>query len=470
MAVRSGRRRRLYRTLRSPRFAAWLFVAALVWLVIGTTVPQTSLDAARVEAWAIEYPLVERVAGPLGLHSAFTHPLFLALMFLLAASTAVCAWDRTRFALRIMRAKGMVTPAQVARLRAAPPIDLSPAEESDPPAALGRASDRLRRMGLHSTAGASMLEASSGIWGVLASPLFHWVLVALIILIPVGRLTRSEGLMGVVVGASKIDERASYGNVTEGPFHRSFTGLQIGVEPDMVLNLKEGGVDRGAAPVVTLSRDGELVARQQIYPNRPLRHGSVTVHIVDIGVGVLHSLVTSDGVVVTEQALLDRTESNPPTYDPYTAVYETDSGSTAASLTIGVPPASTLATSGPPQERRRASIDAIGPTGESVSTLAAVGDTVDLGGGLGLRVDIIDYYARLSVVDDWSVTWIYALFVVGMVSVSISVLVPYRVVRVLLDTSSDTPVLRVETRHSRGSPEFDERVREALTPPGMEDR
>jgi len=439
-----------------------------LWLVLGTIIPQTSLDSAKVQEWAQAHPTLESLVAPLGLHAAYSQPLFIALLIVLAASTAVCAWERTAKALRTLRARGSISPAGLARVRAADPIPLMPAEEADPQLALERASTALRRLGLTSRSGPSMLEASSGIWGVVGSPVFHWALVALIVLIPIGRLTRSEGLMGIVAGSSRVDMAPSYGLLEEGPLFREHTGLAIGVEPAMVLNLRENGVDRGPAPVVTLAQDGSVVARQQVVPNRPLRYGSTTVHMSEIGVGAVYSLVTSEGVVLTEQALIDVSEDDPTGYTAFGATYDNDAGEVVADIAITVVASSSADATGPTAGQRRLQVDATGPSGDTASRLVVAGDRLDLGGGLALQFDVIDYYARLSVVHDWSVGWMYALFVVAVLSVSIAVLVPYRVVRLLVDTSGERPVLRVETRHSRGSPEFDEMVRAALAPRGME--
>ena len=469
MASRQGPARRLYRTLRSPRLAVWLLATASFWLVLGTTIPQTSYDADKARAWAQAHPALESLVAPLGLHAAYSQPLFVALVIVLAASTSVCAWERTAKGLRTLRARGSVSPAQLARLRAAEPIMLLPSEESDPQLALERASVALRRLGLSPRRGASMLEASSGIWGVVGSPVFHWALVALIVLIPIGRLTRSEGLMGIVAGSSRPDASLSYGRLEEGPLFGGHTGLAIGVEPAMVLNLMDEGVDRGPAPMVTLAEDGRIVARQQVVPNRPLRYASTTVHMSEIGVGAVYSLVTSEGVVLTEHALIDVDESRPTGYTTFGATYDNDAGEVVADITITVVASSTPDSTGPTQGQRRLQVKAVGPSGEQVSRIVVAGDRVDLGGGLALRFEVIDYYARLSVVHDWSVGWMYALFVIAVLAVSIAVLVPYRVVRLLVDTSGERPQLRVETRHNRGSPEFDDVVRAALAPREMED-
>lgn len=437
-------------------------------MVLATTIPQISLDAAAAKEWAAAHPVLERMVGPLGLHAAYTQPLFVALMLVLAASTAMCAWERSASALRTLRTRGTVTEAQLNAVRRAEPLEILPAEESTPEVSLDRASTALRRMGLRVNRGPRLIEATSGVWGLMGSPVFHWALVALIILIPLGRLTRSEGLMGVVAGTSRVDAAETYGQVDEGPLHGSFTGLGIGVEPDILMNLREDGVDRGPAPVVTLSQDGRPVASGQVYPNHPLRYRSVTVHMSEIGVGAEYSLVTSEGVALTGQALIDPEPAAPGGYSTFRSSYSNADGETVLELAVSVPATSAAQ---PDERRKTLVVEAVGPAGDAVTRTVASGDMVDVGGGLALRIGAVDYYARLSVVDDWSVSSMYALLVLAVLAVSVSVLVPYRRALVLLDTSGERPVLRVLTRHSRGSPEFESMVRKAAGGPGrVEDR
>lgn len=434
-------------------------------MIIGTIVPQSAADPVETAKWAQAHPGLESVFAPLGLHAAYSQPLFLAIMAVLAASTAVCAWERSVRAITAWRSRGRVTPTQITRLKVAESLPVSAAEESDPQRALERASDALRGIGLRSTRGTSMLEATSGRWGLAGSPVFHWALVGLLVLIPVGRLTRSEGLMGVVAGTSRVDEAAAYGRLQEGPLHGSFTGYRIAVDSGFPLNLREEGVDRGPAPTVSLSDGETLLARQQVVPNRPLRYGPITIHMNELGTGMAYSLVTSEGVAVSDLALIDVKASDPSGFTTFGATYDNANGDIVADLTITMPPGSSpegTATAGDGHHMRTV---AVGPEGARVDRLVTAGDVVDLGAGLALRVDAVDYYARLSVVDDWSVSWIYALFVLAVGAVSVSVLVPHRVVRVLADTTGERPVLRFVAQHGRRSPEFESIVREALRAP-----
>ncbi|MHB9004565.1 MAG: cytochrome c biogenesis protein ResB [Coriobacteriia bacterium] len=430
MATRGGLGRRIFRFLRNPRAAIWLLLFTGAWMVLGT----------------------------LGHTDAYSHPIFLAALAWLGASTAVCAWERTGRMLRVWRSRGTLTPAQLDRLLASDPIAL-PAEEHSAECALDRAAAMLRRRGLRVRRGPRLIEASSGVWVLAGSPLFHWSLVILIVLIPVGRLSRSEGMIGVVEGSARIDEAASYGTLEQGPLNSGFSALEIGVEPDMTLDFVEDGIARGEAPTVTIAADGVELTRQRVYPNHPLRYGSLMIHMDDFGLGVLYSLEDVSGASLPGQAILDFADESRSMAEPSVATYEDDSGATIATFTFST--ADTGGASDAPD--RRVAIEVERPGASELSTVAAAGESIELGEGLSLRVDHLGYYARLSVVDDWSVYWMYFFLVLAMVSVSVSVLVPHRDVHVLFDDSGHEPVLRLSARHGRGAPGFAASIRSALT-------
>ncbi|PKQ29023.1 MAG: hypothetical protein CVT60_07490 [Actinobacteria bacterium HGW-Actinobacteria-10] len=430
MAARGGYGRRVFTFLRNPRPAIWLLLFVGGWMVLGT----------------------------LGYTAAYSHPIFLVALAWLGASTAVCAWERTGRMLRVWRTRGTLTPAQLDRLRASDSIALS-AEENASESTLDRAAAVLRRRGLRVRKGPRLIEASSGAWALAASPLFHWSLVILIVLIPLGRLSRSEGMMGIVEGSTRIDEASSYGTLEVGPLNARFSGLAIGVEPDMTLDFVEDGIARGEAPTVTIAADGAELARQRVYPNHPLRYGSLMIHMDDFGLGVLYALQDASGASLSGQALMDFTDEDRSAVEPFVAAYVDTAGATIATFTISA--ADTGGAMDPAD--RRVALDIERPGVSALTTIAAAGDSVDLGDGLSLRVDHLGYYARLSVVDDWSVYWMYFFLVLAMFSVSVSVLVPHRHVRVLFDDSGSEPVLRVSAHHGRGSPEFASAILRALS-------
>lgn len=439
--------RRIRKILRSPRFVAWLLGVLGLYLVVGSIVPQRSIDPAASARWAERYPMLGEMARLLGLYEAFSHPAFFGILLVLTASTVVCAWERSARAVRILRLRGTVDMRRIEVLRTRPNARFA-IDASDVEMCYRDAGDALRRMGLRLRRGPVVSEASSGAWALLGSPIFHWSLVGLLLVIPAGVLTRSEGLMGIVAGYEKLDVPESYGLLERGALHGSLSGLTIGVEKDMPVEYIQEGIDRGAAPVVYL-RDGDReLARERIYPNKPLRYGAITVHISDWGLGAVTALVDGDTVLGVSQVLIDRDERVAQGWKSVTETYVDQTGAELANVTftpeLRASPAVRV------EMKRR--------DGSTESRVMKVGDTIELADGVSLKVEHLGRYARLSVVDDWSISLLYALLAVASLSVGVSVVVPYRAVRILLDRSGDVPALCVSVSHSRGDSGFIERV------------
>ncbi|MDZ4178387.1 MAG: cytochrome c biogenesis protein ResB [Coriobacteriia bacterium] len=443
--------RRLYVTLRSPRLAIRLLVLLGIYLVAAAAVPQRSIDPAEVVAWSARNPFFGSLADGLGLHDAFTRPVFLLLVAMLAATTGVCAWDRTARAIGLIRGRGLLDRGTVAALRSSPMLRLElPTGRED--AVYERVLAALSGLHLKVRSGPAAGEASSGWWGLLGSPFFHWALLGLIVAAPLGALTKSEGLIGIVAGYEKPDMPESYGLFESGPLHAGTSGMLIGVEPEMPLTHVVRGVDYGPAPIVVISDGERVVARGEVYPNSPLRFGSRSVHLSDHGLGAVIALRSGGETVLLSQILIDRDDSQDSGWGSATETYVDDQGREVASLRV-----TPLV-----DETGTARIEITDRVGESETRVMRVGEEIAVMPGVTARVEHLGSYARLSVVDDASIPLIYACLFVASIAVGVSVLVPHRVVRVLRDTEPDgRQWLLLSATHSRGDRGFVERVREA---------
>jgi len=58
------------------------------------------------------------------------------------------------------------------------------------------------------------------------------------------------------------------------------------------------------------------------------------------------------------------------------------------------------------------------------------GDTLAIPGSLSLRLDGIVYYARLQIVDDWTIPLLYAVLVLALAGLSVATLAPQQIVLV----------------------------------------
>ena len=395
--------------------------------------------------------------GTLGVDFVYSSLPFYALAGLLLAATAVCAWERTRAAWRRLGRLGHVSAPVLGRLKERPGtvVRAPPTEDRSPEETMADAGRGMRALGLRVSVGPRLLEASSGRWALLGSPVFHWSLAALILFVALGQLTRAEGFVGVPIGSSVTDATESYRMLDEGPLYPGHSGLRIEAT-DMVLSYIDGDVDRGAAPIVSLYDGDDLVASQRVYPNNPLRHGSLLIHMNDYGLSPLVVLQGPDGRERAREAFIaDYDEERPEGVEPVEFDLTSDGG---ASLPVVL---QLVAAS--EDEESRIDVTITDPElGFPTKTSVGVGEPLELPGGELLIVEDVGFYARLSIADDWSVPYLYLLFALTTITVTVAVLVPHRRVLVLWHEGPGGAALHVDARHSRGSPVFAARVEGAL--------
>jgi len=417
--------------------SAWLAVGTLafvgLWGIVATAVPQGAPNSLPVTTWAKANPVIEPVANALGLHQAFTAWLFLACVTLLGVSTVVCSWRRTKVAYLRARALRAAARESADSLAAERDLAIVLAPDVAPAEALHAAREALAELGVRTKVGEGVLRAVSPWWSVWGSAVFHWALVALMLSVLIGNLQRSDGLMGVSVGQTKPDAAASYGVLTAGPLH-SWNGVHRSfrvdsLDPDLIL----GGVDRGAVPTVSvLDAAGTVLKTQLVYPNMMLHVGALSINCPAVGL--------SADIAVESTARVELGRSYEPIDFSQTATDGTVPAgllgifdqSGAVQMRIGV----TV-----PLDKRggrfgewipavpRAHIVVYALDGSTlVDTVIKTGEAAQLPGGGSLRLLGIGWYARLSIVDDWTTPFIYAAMIIALLGLSISLLARQQIV------------------------------------------
>lgn len=455
---------RAVRLLRSRRLAVTLIALFAVYGIVGTVVPRGAADAPAVRAWAANHPVAEAIAGPLGLHRAYASPLFLALGVLLAATTAACAVERTRRAHKIARGSLAVSDAALKRLREHPQSAFRIGPGTDPDAALVSTASSLADMGLKVRSSDNLVDGRAGVLGLLGSPLFHWSLVALMFAAAAGQATRSEGFLALPVGQRIAESHAEYFQITEGPlFRERHTGLEFEATK-IDRSYTADGVDFGVVPSVTVYRDDVEVTSGDVYPNNPLKVGSLMVHMSELGPSVTLSLESSGGAEVARDVItLDRSTESSSGTTPYefTLNGATEGQSVGVRIQVVVFDASAPGASG--QVSRAIVETATAGSGEfGPPVLMIETQSLDLAGGQRLRIADVGDWVRVSVTNDWSVPYIYAFLVTAILGLALAVLVPARRASVLLVPDGQGHALHVGTWHSRRDPLFKKRVLEAL--------
>ena len=288
---------RLARRLASPRLALGLLFALVLLVFLATLVPQGGPRTPEVARWAAAHPVAETVARTFGFHDAYTSPVFLACALLLALSTAVCSWRRTKVAAHRLALVRSMTREQAQSLVRRPTFSVE-LEGGHTSATLEGVALAMRERRALVSVGDRYVGGGASRLGILGSPVFHWALVLVFVVLVWGQLTRAEGLMGVAEGEIKPNTQQSYGLIDSGALYRWRADLpSIGVEKVRFDNIVDG-IDRGPTPTVVLyGPNGEVLARGAVYPNNPLRYKSFTVHPNDYGLAAVVSLVTSEGAV-----------------------------------------------------------------------------------------------------------------------------------------------------------------------------
>lgn len=458
--------RRLLTLLRSPRLAVWLLVGIAAYSALAMSVPQRGLDPREAAAWRAANPTLASVTSALRLDDAFASPLFLVAMLLLFAVTAACAWSRTSSARsKIRPASDSLGIAEVLDTR--PTLTIRAARTAGPDDALQRAGSALSRHGYRVRRGRRYLEASRNTWGALGSPTFHLALVALVVVIAAGTLTRSSGVLDIPEGERVIDETASYqGRVKQGRLFFGHSGLEFGVR-DLETSTVVGGVDRGQSAVIDIYRGGRRVASGRVYPNSPLRYASLLIHRDPRwGYAPLLAVETPDGTeVAREYALVDQSSVSGDAAGPAHVYLSGQLSGLPGEVDLSVEIPFTGAQGPPPRQlghKIRVGVPA-SVEGSATSYLLAEGESAPLPGGLRLKFVRRANFMRISVVDDWSVPFIYALFAVAAIAMVIALFAPMRRLWIAAGEDDDGPLLRALWRRAGRDPSYRERVERLLS-------
>ena len=419
--------RGLVRFLSSARVATLLLAFVGVWAILASLVPQeTASGSEAVIVWGAAHPFAESVVRMLGLHNAFGAPIFLIGVVLLAASTTLCAWRRTKVA----AAKGRI-------LRGASTVDrqaLTESHDLEVPCdsalseseILSAASGALGHLGVRTSSNRGVLTSASPSWTVWGSPVFHWALLALIVVLATGSMQRASGQMGLAIGQTKADEPASYGVYSAGPLY-GWRAPQRSIrleafEQDYVT----GGVNRGPTPTVrVLDARGEVIKSQRVYPNHTLKTGSLTVYPSDWGLSATVALTDATGTETGRDSMLvDFSEETTQGTKPVGYLVISDAGNPGLKVFLSVPldRTETEYLKRLPEELKARVLVTSMDDKTVLDRVLKVGEDVDLPVGGTLRLEDVGYYARIQLVDDASIPFLYATLILATIGLGIATL------------------------------------------------
>jgi hypothetical protein len=411
--------------LGSASLAIWLLAFAGLWSMTATAIPQGQSSDPLVAAWASKYPLIEPVVRTVGLHQAFSSPVFAACVVALFVSTALCAWQRTRAAMHRGRVLGKAALADQQSVIESHDLEILCDPALSKPEVLSIASETLGELDIRTKRRGDVLSAVSPSWAVVGSPVFHWALVALIVVIFASSLQRSEGLMGVAVGQTQPDAPASYGTLHTGPLH-DWRGVRRSIRVDAFdLQFETGGTKRGPTPTVSvLDGEGRVLKTQRVYPNQQLKTGSLSVYPSAYGLSVALSMINSSGVETERLVqLVDFSETATEGTVPAGLIAISDHEGNAelkVAVTVPLDGASGQFDKVLPENPAARVVVTSMDDELLVDRIVSPGEEVALPIGDSLRVESIGYYARLKVVDDWSTIPLYACLAAATIGLTIA--------------------------------------------------
>ncbi len=429
-----------------------MFVGA--WSMLATFVPQGDSSLPEVAAWAVAHPVIESAVRLLGLHAAFSTLLFRVAVVALAAATATCAWRRTKVAIVRMRTLRTAAGADAESLTAEHDLEMTIRPSLSDADALSKAAGVLAAVGIRTRQRGTLLFSVSPGWTVWGSPVFHGGLVALILVLLLSGFLRSEGLMGVAVGDTVPDAPESYG-VLESGVLRDWQNVQRSIRVDAFdTEYRTGSIDRGPVPTVSvLDGAGNVIKSQRVYPNNPLQTGSLTVHATEFGFAATLAVLDKGGVERGRAIqLIDISEETSGGTVPVEPLSLADDKGNRLVVAVTVPMERRGGELSVPQERvARVEVFAADGTPVLDEVIAPAGEIV-LPTGSTLRLDELGYYARLSVVDDPAIPFLYAALAVAGMGLTLVVAARQQLVLVTVAESVDGPMLVAKLRLWRNVP------------------
>jgi hypothetical protein len=318
-------------------------------------------------------------------------------------------------------------------------------------AIIATAEKTLARLGFRSSAEGGVVRSIASPWSVWGSPVFHWALLGLLVTLAFSGLQRSSGQMGVAVGQSRPDEPSSYGIYSAGPL-RGLRATRRSIRVDAFERRYEtAGVDRGPTPTVSvLDAQGEVIKTQRVYPNNMLKTDSLTIYPDDYGLSATVAIMDANGTDTGRAVrLVDFSEESTTGTIPIGhLVINDESGAPSLKVFITVPldrkgnigyarvPAA-------PKARVRVTSMSNSPVLDRVLQL---GEELALPRGGTLRLVGVDYYARLQIVDDASIPFLYAALLVAALGLGVATLSRQHIVLGAVVDTPDGPRLAVRMR------------------------
>lgn len=460
-----GTARWVWRQLTSMRVALMLLMLLAVVAVPGSLLPQRPQDAGAVARYLRDNPGVGPWLDRLGFFDVYGSVWFSAVYLLLMVSLVGCIVPRVAAHARAWRAAPPRAPRRFDRFAAHERLETSASTDEVVAAARG-ALTRYRRFrvveavepGVAGAPGARTLSAERGYLRESGNIVFHLALVGLLVAVATGQLLHYRGQALVVQGHGFANTPTAYDTFETG------SGVDTSSLVPFTLRLDDftARFDTDGRPTffeagVTLTEPGEEARPATIRVNHPLAAGGANVYLAGNGYAPRLTVRDAAGDVAfsgdvpflpQDASYRSRGVVKVPDvstgdqiglvgYLLPTAVITSDAAFSAfpqpgnpvlvlqvwrgdLGLDSGVPQdAYQLRTSGMAQVTR--------PDGTPETVQVALGQTVDLPGGLGsLTFEQLPRYVALDLRYDPSLGWVLGFAIAAFLGLAVSLFTPRR--------------------------------------------
>lgn len=271
-----------WRQLTSMRVALILLFLLSLGAIPGSVIPQTSVDAIKVDRFREEHETLAPLYDKLQLFDVYTSVWFSAIYILLFISLVGCIVPRTWQFVGQLRARPPRAPRRLDRM----PAYATWRTEAEPEKVLGAARALLDRKRFRTHVEGGAVASEKGYLREAGNLLFHIALIVLLLAFAAGQLWKSDGGKLIVQGDGFSNTLTQYDDFKSGslftPDELDSFGFRL---KDFDADYEESGPNKGTAKdfsaYVSYWKGSDDKERDvTIKVNEPLRVGNTKVFLI----------------------------------------------------------------------------------------------------------------------------------------------------------------------------------------------
>lgn len=438
--------RRIWRWFRSMRTAIVLVLVLAVGSILGTLLPQKSLDESAVQAFNQQNPSIGKLFDLLDFFNVYYSWWYILILLMLFTSLISCIIPRTNTYIKKFTKpnKNPTNEAFIVNLKTKTGFAISlPAKEI-----IGRTIQVLKskRYIIREIPGKKdQVFAEKGRLGGFGSLLFHYMFLVLLIGVVYGRTTGFGGVANIIEGESFTENRFNYARFSPGPFFKDngHTNFKIVLDDFKVKYHPNGQPEDFVSKARIYDGDGELIEKKDIRVNNKFVYKGVKVYQSSYG-WAPHVIIYKDGNKIYDQPSVFYGESQ----NAVRNELRPDSKLTMETFFVpdviksgsgGYAPGS-LELKNPVLYIRANIIDENGQTktlfDSDKSGIIKLTEKKELGNGYVVEFPQVKEWTGLQIIKDNGVPIVYASFLLGIIGLYITFYLSHRKIWVLVEKDS----------------------------------